>query len=75
MKKIKLDAHKLQLKKEKIASLTNEQMGRVIGGQPVTTATFQTCCLPTQELCDPSEVKCPPTWGCYTEDGETTCLC
>src|ERR1700722_7915217 len=51
MKKIKLDAGKLQLKKEKIASLTNEQMGQVIGGQEVTTATFATCCLPTQQQC------------------------
>ncbi len=54
MKKLKLDARKLQLKKEKIAELTKDQMGNVLGGQPITTATKTTCCV------------VPPTNTCVT---------
>ncbi|MDB5158321.1 MAG: hypothetical protein JWR50_3028 [Mucilaginibacter sp.] len=56
MKKIKLDAAKLALHKEKIATLTDGQMKNVYGGQPVTTATLQTCCVQT-------DVQCPPPPG------------
>ncbi|MBB6272443.1 hypothetical protein HDF26_002900 [Pedobacter cryoconitis] len=52
MKKIKVNSEKLRLKKEKVASLTTEQMGQAYGGIPVTTATRRTCC-------DFSEVICP----------------
>jgi hypothetical protein len=79
MKKIKLDARKLQLKKEKISSLTNEQMGQVFGGQPKTTATLQNCCAPTTATggyCPP-----PPTVGACTGtcpdntcSGNNTCI-
>jgi hypothetical protein len=65
MKKIKLDARKLQLKKEKIASLTDDQMGNVMGGQPITTATLTTCCVltpgPTNQLCLATNTCVPNT--------------
>ena len=38
MKKIKLNPEKLQLKKEKIANLTQEQMNNVNGGLNVALA-------------------------------------
>ncbi|MBB5621813.1 hypothetical protein HDE69_002876 [Pedobacter cryoconitis] len=44
MKKIKLNSERLRLKKEKVASLTTDQMGKVYGGLPVTTLTRQFCC-------------------------------
>ncbi|RAJ37288.1 class I lanthipeptide [Pedobacter cryoconitis] len=44
MKKIKLNSERLRLKKERVASLTTNQMGKVYGGQPITTSTRQFCC-------------------------------
>ncbi|MBB5621814.1 hypothetical protein HDE69_002877 [Pedobacter cryoconitis] len=52
MKKIKLNSERLRLKKEKVASLTTDQMGKVYGGIPETTATRRFCC-------DFSDVICP----------------
>ncbi|MGY0041089.1 class I lanthipeptide [Pedobacter sp. NJ-S-72] len=51
MKKIKLDSEKLRLKKEKVASLTTEQMGKAYGGIPVTTLSRRTCCDFTEVIC------------------------
>ncbi|AMP99625.1 hypothetical protein AY601_2742 [Pedobacter cryoconitis] len=49
MKKIKLNSERLRLKKEKVASLTTDQMGKVYGGAPITTETRRFCCLLTIE--------------------------
>lgn len=43
MKKIQLNSAKLQLKKEKIANLTNEQMGEVNGGFTYSLSTGERC--------------------------------
>ena len=51
MKKIKLNSEKLRLKKEKVASLTTEQMGKVYGGIPVTTITRRFCCDLSDSIC------------------------
>ncbi|WP_160292092.1 class I lanthipeptide [Pedobacter lusitanus] len=51
MKKIKLNSERLRLKKEKVASLTTEQMSKAYGGIPVTTATRRTCCDLTDLIC------------------------
>ncbi len=39
MKRIKLNSAKLQLKKEKVSSLTNEEMSKIQGGGIVTHTT------------------------------------
>ncbi|AMP99624.1 hypothetical protein AY601_2741 [Pedobacter cryoconitis] len=44
MKKIKLNSERLRLKKEKVASLTTAQMGKVYGGIPLTAHTGRFCC-------------------------------
>ena len=57
MKKIKLDAGKLQLKREKIASLSNEHMSKIFGGLNPTdpkVCSLSTCTPP------PSVEVCPP---------------
>ncbi|MET4141260.1 class I lanthipeptide [Pedobacter sp. UYP1] len=51
MKKIKLNSERLRLKKEKVASLTTDQMGKVYGGIPVTTATRIFCCDWSEAIC------------------------
>ena len=71
MKKIKLDARKLQLKKEKISSLTNEQMGQVFGGQPKTTATMATCCVQPSANCPTPTPTC--TYSCPDNCSAITC--
>ena len=43
MKKIQLDSAKLQLKKNKIANLTNEQMNDVNGGFTYSLSTGERC--------------------------------
>ncbi|WP_157976880.1 class I lanthipeptide [Taibaiella helva] len=44
MKKLKLDTAKLQLNKEKIADLTNEEMGVVNGGTRTFTTSVSILC-------------------------------
>ncbi len=56
MKKIKLDAAKLQLKKEKISSLTNEEMTKIVGGTAETTKCYSNFC--------PTVATCNKTRGC-----------
>ncbi|RAJ37289.1 class I lanthipeptide [Pedobacter cryoconitis] len=51
MKKIKLNSERLRLKKEKVASLTTGQMGKVYGGIPITTATRKFCCDWSEAIC------------------------
>lgn len=43
MKKIQLNSAKLQLKKDKIANLTNDQMNEVNGGFTYSLSTGQRC--------------------------------
>ena len=83
MKKIKLNSTKLQLKKQKIASLTNDQMSQVMGGDVPSGVTNQTCCLPTDPRrgtdCNPlSGLNCTATCqggagNCYSLGGATIC--
>ncbi|MCJ0743815.1 class I lanthipeptide [Pedobacter montanisoli] len=68
MKKINLDSKKLSLKKEKIASLTKDQMNRIVGGVHYTDFCDPRGCT------DPDEDTIPrDTNSCPIEVSMGTC--
>jgi hypothetical protein len=62
MKKIKLNPGLLELKKETIAQLTNDQMKSVFGG--LTQSTAIVCTASGAQVCNPKSANCGGTLQC-----------